>query len=317
LIAKQAAEIAAAEKAKAFKASLEALLGKAKAASQEYTQETYEKLCKRWVEQDSEIAKLIHTVVCAVPCWRCVIECHICQFLDELHLIQQQLYRDDKPYDYVNNLHDQQYWHTQDKEKKERIFKRIKDVLTAWETPAKTIDKILTDNAKAIGDACKVVGNPSGSVLFDLFFRIVPMHLAIAPVRGLNWATKTGAWKTNIRKEYTDLCPCDTGIADPCCGVDLGEVRMSQQWYGPQPHLIDPNDYFELICCIVEQRFEPAKAALGKAEADLAAVTDKIKSLNDRLLNLPKTFEKDVKGTIPSEIDCPKYEPIETDSKAS
>ena len=317
LIAKQALELAAAEKSKAFKTSLEALLGKAKAASQEYTQDAYEKLSKRWVEQDGEIAKLIHTLVCAVPCWRCVIECHICQPLDELRTIHQQLYREEKPYDYVNNLYDQQYWHTRDKDKKERIFNRIKDVLTAWETPAKTIDKILTDNAKAVSDAGKAVGNAPGSVLFDLFIRIIPMHLAIAPVRGLNWATKAAPWKTNIRKEYTDFCPCDTGIADRCCGVDFGEGMMRQQLLGPQPYLIDPNNYFELICCIVQERYEPAKNELGKAEAELAAITDKIKNLSARLLNMPKSFEKDVKGSIPSEIDCQKYEPAESDSKAS
>lgn len=316
LIAKQAAEIAAAEKAKTFKTSLEALLGKAKAASQEYTQDAYEKLSKRWVVQDGEIAKLIHNLVCSVPCWRCVIDCHICQLLDEFHTIEQQLYRDDKPYDYVNNLFDQQYWYTRDKEKKERTFKRVKDVLTAWESPAKAIDKVLTDNAKAI-ESSKGIGNASGSMLVDVFFRIVPLHLAIAPVRGLNWANKTAPWKTNIRKEYTDLCPCDTGTPDRCCGVDLGHPRLSLQLFDPQPYLIDPNDYFELICCIVEQRYEPAKAALGKAEAELSAITDKIKSLHDRLLNLPKSFATDVKGILPSQIECQRYQPVEIESKAS
>jgi len=308
LIAKQAAEIAAAEKAKAFKADLEALLGKAKTASQDYTQENYEKLRKRWVDQDSDIEKLIHNLVCAVPCWRCVIECHICPLINDLYADQQWLYGDGTLYTDVHNLYDLQYWHTRDKEKKERSFNRIKSVLAVWEKPAQTIDKILTDNAKLISDTGKLLGSEPGKVVYDVFLRLVPMHLAIAPPSG-------SAWTTNILKEYTDFCPCDKATPDDCCGPDVGEWSLRQRLIGPQPYLVDPNDYFKLVCCLVEKRYEPAKNALGKAEADLATVDDKIKSLKAQIENGLKSFDKDAKGAIPSVINCGDYESNETDSK--
>src|SRR5262245_32752759 len=78
LIADQAGQVAAAEKAKAFKADLEALLAKAKAATQAYTKTKYDDLLKEWIKQDALIAELIRQVACAVPCWDCIIECYVC-----------------------------------------------------------------------------------------------------------------------------------------------------------------------------------------------------------------------------------------------
>ncbi|HSK62365.1 MAG TPA: hypothetical protein VK893_00940, partial [Pyrinomonadaceae bacterium] len=77
MITDKASKLAGAEKDKAFKADLEALLTKANAAKQEYTRDKYEKLVKQWVEQDEQIAELIRKLVCALPCWRCVIECYV------------------------------------------------------------------------------------------------------------------------------------------------------------------------------------------------------------------------------------------------
>src|SRR6266513_5356524 len=63
LIEKQGADIAAAEKAKTFKADLEALLAKAKIAGQDYTRDKYEALIKTWVQRDTDIAELIRKLV--------------------------------------------------------------------------------------------------------------------------------------------------------------------------------------------------------------------------------------------------------------
>jgi hypothetical protein len=330
LIAKQAAEIAAAEKAKAFKVDLEALLGKARTASQDYTQEKYEKFCKLWVEEDGQIAELIRKLECTVDCWKCVIDCTVCPLFNDLHIAQQWLYGDGTLYKDVHNLYDLQYWHTRDKDKKERRFNRIRSVLAAWETPAKTIEAIFAANAKIILDANKAMGSAPGSVIYDIFFRLVPMHLAIAPVNGLNWNDKNKPWNTNILKEYTEFCPCDKPCEKPCnketdedcpddcecpddcCGPDVGEWSQRQRLLKPQPYLVDPNKYFDLVCCLVEKRYEPAKNALGKAEADLAAVDDRIKNLKAKIENAPNSFEKDAKGAIPSVINCEKYPAIQT-----
>lgn len=331
LITKQAAEIAAAEKAKTFKADLEALLGKAKAARLEYTQERYEKLAKQWFEQDSQIVDLVHKLECSIKCWDCVIECIICPKINELHLAQRKLFGDDTLYSDLHNQYDLHYWHQRDKDRKERAFNRIKSVLAAWEKPAQTIEKVLTDNAKLMADSLKSLGTEPGRIIYDIFVRLIPMHLAIAP-------TRDSKWKTNILKEWTVFCPCDTGTRcederpyddaatsddkNPqddycCCGPNVGEWSMRERLIGPQPYLVDPGDYFPLVCCLVEKWYEPAKNELARAEADLAAVEDTIKNLKAKIEGGLKSFDKDVRGAIPSMIDCTKYTPIETGSKAS
>jgi hypothetical protein len=310
LIAKQAADIAAAKKAEAFKKDLEDLLSKAKAASQEYTRPKYESLVKQWVELDGWIAAFIRKFECALPCWRCVIECYICPILNELHYSEQWLYGDGTLPADVHNLYDLQYWHTRDKEQKERRFARTKWVIAAWEKPAATIEKILKDN-KALLDALdKSPSSAAGSVVVDLFLKLVPMHLAIAPPSGSAWTTKIG-------KEYTVFCECDTGKPDDCCGPDVGERTLRQRLIGPQPYLIDPNDYFTLICCLVQKRYGPAKDALGKAEADLATIDDRIARYKAQIDSglVKEAFEKAAKGAIPTVIDCCDFETDKDDSK--
>ena len=98
---------------------------------------------------------------------------------------------------------------------------------------------------------------------------------------------------------------------------DVGERTLRQRLIGPQPYLIDPNDYFTLICCLVQKRYGPAKDALGKAEADLSAVDDRIARLKAQIdagLN-KEAFEKAAKGAIPSVIDCCAFETEKNDSK--
>src|SRR4029079_14917965 len=105
-----------------------------------------------------------------------------------------------------------------------------------------TIEKILNDNKTAIDAAGKSMASDAGKVVYDVFFRLVPMHLAIAP-------PAASGTTTTIGKEYTEFCKCDTGTPDDCCGPDVGEGTLRQRLIGPQPYLIDPNDYFKIICC--------------------------------------------------------------------
>jgi hypothetical protein len=310
LIAKQAAALAGADKAKAFKSDLEKLLEKAKAAAQDYTKDKYDKLVKLWGEEDDAIAELIRKLVCAVPCWRCIIECHVCPLINELHYAEVWLYGDGTLYDKVHNLNDLLYWHTRDKEAKERRFLRIQKVLAAWEKPAQTIEKNLNDNKTLIETAGKFIGTEPGKAIYDVFFKILPIHLAIAPPKGSKWITK-------IDKGYTDFCKCDEGKPDDCCGPDVGEWSWLQRLIGPQPYLIEPKDYFTIICCLVEERYGPAQEALAKAEADWGSVDNLIKRYKAQMENGLKSFEKDAKGAIPSMINCCDYEPDETEQKPS
>lgn len=302
LIAKQTPGIIAADKAKAFKADLEALLAKAKTAGQEYTRDKYESLVEEWSKQDVAIAELIRKLVCSVPCWRCIIDCYVCPLLNELHYAEKWLYDDGKLPTSANDLYDLQYWHQQDKKAKERRYNRIKNVLGVWEKPAATIEKVLSDNKKLIDAIGPLIGSQPGKVIYDVFLKLVPLHLAIAPPKGSGTTTR-------IDEKYTEFCPCDKGTPDDCCGPDVGELSLRERLIGSQPYLIDPNDYFKLICCLVEKRYGPAKEALTKAETDLAAVGDRITRYEAQFKDgWEKTFETNAKAAIPSVIDCCDYD---------
>ncbi|HUR81061.1 MAG TPA: hypothetical protein VM733_09855 [Thermoanaerobaculia bacterium] len=301
LIAKQTNEIAAADKAKTFKADLEALHAKAKAASQEYTRDKYDKLVKQWVEEDRDIAELVRKLVCAVPCWRCIIECYVCTLLYDIRDAELRLYGNGKWCSEVHDVQDLLYWYGRDRAVKERAFNRIKNVLAAWEKPAQTIGKILTDNAKLIVDSGKLLGSEASKVVYDVFLRLIPLHLAIAPPQG-------SAWTTKIAKEYTKFCDCDTGKPDDCCGPDVGELSLRQRLIGPQPYLIDPNDYFKVICCLVDKRYGPAKDRLSKADAAVVATENEMKRLAGLIENGLKNFDANARTAIPAVVDCCDFE---------
>src|SRR5215831_9139845 len=84
LIAAQTASIAAAQNTVAFRDALNKLLDGAKKASQDYTRDKYDALVKLWVDEDAVIVELIRRLVCVVPCWTCVIECHVCPLIDQI-----------------------------------------------------------------------------------------------------------------------------------------------------------------------------------------------------------------------------------------
>lgn len=300
LITEKAGVLAAAEKTKAFKTDLEALLAKAKVATQDYTRDKYDQLTKQWDEQDQRIAKLIGMLICHLSCWRCVIECYVCPLLNDMYQAEQRLHWDSTKYPKAYNLYDLYDWHVRDKEAKEWRFNRIKSVLAAWEKPAQTIEKILADNAKLIKDSEDALGSGAPKVVYDLFLRLIPLHLAIAPPWGSNW-------KTRIDKKYTKFCECDKRKPDDyCCGPDTGIWGWSlrQRLVGPQPYLIDPNDYFKIICCLIEHRYGPAQLDLINAEVDVLTAEADIKRNKALIEDGLKNFEKTAKGAIPSVIEC-------------
>ena len=121
---------------------------------------------KHWVEHDADIAKFIAKLVCDVPCWRCIIECYVCPLLNKLHYAEQWLYGDGTLYADVHNLYDLQYWHTRDKDAKERTFNRIKDVLNGvGETRRDDREAIAQQNRDAARRAGQVaeLGQPARS----------------------------------------------------------------------------------------------------------------------------------------------------------
>ncbi|NOT63597.1 MAG: hypothetical protein HOP19_25580 [Acidobacteria bacterium] len=312
LITAKTVEIAAAEKAKAFKTDLEALLVKAKAAKQEYTQEKHDKLVKLWDEQDKSIEELIRKLVCALPCWYCVIECYVCPYLNKMREAEERLKWDPTLYPAAHNLYDLLSWHTRDKERKERRFNRVKSVLTAWEKPAQTIEKTLTDNAKLIADANKALATDTSKVVFDVFLKLLPLHLAIAPPQSEKWTTR-------IDSSYTQFCCCDKPDPDDCCGPDVGKTEWSlrQRIIGPQPYLVHPNDYLKIICCLVDTRYGPAQTDFADAEAAVMKVESEIKRNKSLIEEGLKSFDKVARGAIPSVIDCADFKPGDTNQQQS
>jgi hypothetical protein len=313
LITEQAGKLATADKTKAFKTALEAVLDKAKkASSTDYTKDRFDTHVKEWVRQDIEIVRLLEIVTCKYDCWRCVIDCYVCPKIYELRNAELSLYGDGVLYADVHTLYDEQYWHQRNKDAKQRTLDRIKAVMTSWETPGTTIGNVLKENAKILSDAASLVGSQPGKVLYDLLLTVVPSHLAIAP-------PQRSAWTTRISKEFTKLCECDTGKPEVCCGPDVGERSIRQRLIGPQPYLIDPNAYFDLICCLVKKWYVPAKEALDEAEVKLLEVEMKItraKTLLD-LIKDPskKAFEAATRPGVPAAIDCCDFEPPDQEDK--
>lgn len=304
LITEQTVAIDASDKAAKFKKELEDLLTKAKAARAAYTQEKYERLVEEWVNQDTAIAKLIKRLLCKVRCWDCILHCYVCPLLNDLHIAEKWLYDDGKKaYELdVRNLNDQRYWLTRDRDAKQRTFDRIKNILAAWEKPAETIEKALADNKKLYDGIDKGMETAIGKAIFDLFLRLIPMHLAIAPRKEVA--------QTKIEAKYTEFCKCGDHAAEICCGINVGERSFRDRLIGPQPSLIDPAKYFDLICCLVKNRYVTAQASLSKAESDLLEKETLIANLVKQIgTGWEKDFETAAVGAIPGEIDCCDYDP--------
>ena len=295
LIAQQAKEIAEAERAKLFKADLEATLAKAKAASGEYTQEKYTALVEAWTNNDVAIAELIRKLACAVPCWRCLIECFVCPLLEDVRVREARLYGDGTLIGDVKNLYDLRYWHDRNLDAAKRQYERVKGVLAAWEKPAQTIEKAIADCAAMIVSAGKLLAPDAAKVVYDVFLKLVPLHLAIAPPASSGNVTR-------IAKEYTQFCECDVGTPDDCCGPDVGPPSLRRRLVGPQPYLVKPADFFPILCCLTKERYLPAKDALSSAESAFADVDGQIKRLTAEVDERLKSIEKSAKGALPA--DC-------------
>jgi len=297
LIAKQVQQIAAAEYAKASKAELEDLLKKTNAAKQDYTKTKYLDLRDRWDKEDAALADLIAKLVCAVPCWKCVVECELCTLLDTVHQLELKLDGDGRLTTQVYSLRDLQYWQQRNCAAKQAVVDRFKAVLAAWAAPAQTLDKILTDNAKAIDDIKKIIATDSAGALFALFAKVLPLHLAIAPRDA----------SSIIDAKYTDLCCCYPGTPDDCCGPDVGVPSLLQELIGPQPYIVDPADLFDIICCLATERYLPAKDQLAQAAADLAKTDADIAKAKSDIYQKWASIAADFKASVANPINCDDY----------
>ncbi|QWW71220.1 hypothetical protein [Rhizobium sp. WYJ-E13] len=297
LIAQQAIELNKADHAKAFKAELEDLLRKANAAKLAYSRGKYEDFKKRWQNEDDGVAAAIDAVTCNVKCWWCLIECEICPIVYGIKSLDTEINGDGMLIGQVHSLLDLQYWHQRNKDAKSAQFERFKAVLAAWNNPADTIEKALVANDKIIKTIRQL--DPVDAVL-QLFLKVIPLHMAIAP-RPI---------ATNIADKYLKVCDCDTGTPDNCCGPDVGVLSVrEQQLVGPQAYIIDPDAYMDILCCLVTERYLPAKEQLAKAASDLTAINDEITRKKAELERRRKSILEDALRNIVKPLDCKKYKP--------
>jgi hypothetical protein len=308
LIAKETKTAAMADRAKAFKADLEALQQKTKAALQDYTDDKYKELLSRWTKLDADIVEFIKKLVCAIPCWWCVVECEICPLLYAVRDLERKLYGTGTHYAKVDSLLDLQYWWSRERDVRLATLNRVKNVMTAWEKPAATIDKVLTDNANFIQNSGNILASNTATLLYELFFKVVPLHLAIAPPASVR--------TTGIESKYVELCPCDdAGPPDDCCGPNVGVLSLRERLVGPQPFLIAPSKYVDLVCCLANTRYHPAKEAWADADSEVSKITDVIARITADIGAKTTSLPQDAKARLSKPIDCQQYKPKEQSSR--
>jgi hypothetical protein len=295
LIKEQNRLVNQADQAKESKAELEEMLKNANTAKQSYTRKIFEDLTDRWLKLDDDFVTAIQTVTCNVKCWWCVIECHICPLLYKIREIETLLEGSGPLITNAYSLPDLQHWHKRNVAARRRVFDRTNEVLKAWNDPAKSIDAALKANEdmlKNLRQKEPVEG------LVQVLLEGITRHLAIAP-RPIT---------TKIDKKYIDICvDCDKPAPDDCCGPDVGLPTARQRLITPQAYIVDPNDYLSILCCILTERYRPAKEQLDKAQADLDDVTKRIDDLTASLVKRIENPLADYRRDIAAEIDCDNY----------
>ena len=309
LIAKETKSAAKGDRAKAFKTDLEALQKTTTAALQDYKQDKYNELVKRWVKLDGDIVAFIHKMVCAIDCWWCVVECEICPLIYAVRDLERKLYGTGAGYPTVDSLLDLQYWWTRERDRRKATLDRVTAVLSAWQKPAATIDKVLTDNANFIQNTGNILASNTATLLYDLFFKVFPSHLAIAPPASVR--------TTGIESKYAELCHCDdAGPVDDCCGPNVGVLSLRERLIGPLPFLIDPSKYVDLVCCLATTRYHPAKEAWAEADSEVSKITDIISRATADITAKTNSLPQDAKARLSKPIDCCKdYKPKEPPSR--
>ena len=200
-----------------------------------------------------------------------------------------------------------QYWHSKNKAAKERRFKRIDDYLRVWKDPVYYITEAMKENDAIYEQASNYPSKEFGKAIYDVFLKLVPLHLAIAPPRG-------SCWETRIDKRFTNFCEFGRGPHDHCCGPDLGRPSLRQRLIGPQPYLIDPCDYLKVICCLMEKRWTPARVGLNNAESEYNTVTRRIDRLTGKFNEGWKTtLETTAEAVIPPDVECCEFDPRNAD----
>jgi hypothetical protein len=286
--------------AKDFADELRALQDKGVAARANYTRAKFEALTTTWVEQDAKIAAITTEVACSVKCWKCLLECRLCTLLYDIRALERQLNGTGVFATQVDTLRELANWHERNRNERQAYFDRVKDALSAWEDPAKALEGVLDAN-KALIDGMRALlaSDPAGAV-YALFVKLIPAHWAIRP-RG------TGAPASTIDAAFIDICDCDPGDPDDCCGPDTGLRSVRHRLLPPLPYLVDPEAFFGIICCLVKERYLPAKNLLAEAHAKFETARQDVERTEAQIKARTDSLEADFKAELSSPIDCSQY----------
>jgi hypothetical protein len=312
LIKSQTRILKKADRAKDFVAELTAIQGDVTAALGTYTQARYKDLLKAWLDQDKAIVELVRKVVCAVPCWECLLECRLCPQLTEIRRLEDLLNGTGELTTQVFSLLDLQYWHQRNVANMQGRVDRIKNVLAAWKDPSAALGTALEADAKLIEDTQKIIATDSAKAVYDIFMTLIPRHWAIRPRDG----DAAHASKIDMRfvhicecSEGNKDCACDDGDPDDCCGPDVGILTLRQRLVGPLPYIVDPAQLPDIICCLTRERLWPASDQLAHAQAELAAATDDVEKTQTLIGDKTKAIETTFRAELPNPIDCKDYTP--------
>jgi hypothetical protein len=312
LIKSQTRILKMADRAKDFVTELTAIQGDVTAALGTYTQARYKDLLKAWLDQDRAIVELVRKLVCAVPCWECLLECRLCPQLTEIRRLEDRLNGTGELSTQVFSLLDLQYWHQRDVANMQGRVDRIKNVVAAWKDPSGALGTALEADAKLIDDTQKIIATDSAKAVYDIFMTLIPRHWAIRPRDGdAAHASKIDMRFVHICECSQDNkdCACDDGDPDDCCGPDVGILTLRQRLIGALPYIVDPAQFPEIICCLTRERLRPASDQLAHAQAELAAATDDVQKTQALIGDKTKAIETTFRAELPNPIDCKDYTP--------
>jgi hypothetical protein len=296
LIADQSKVVTQADRAMALVKELTAIQATVSSAKTEYTQSRYTDLKEEWEDQDKLIVDLTEKIKCSVDCWECLIECRLCPQLYQIRALEDRLNGTGELTDKVFSLLDLQFWHQRNVAQMQARVERIKGVLAAWETPSATLGDVLEKNRELLAVLPALLASDPAKAIYDIFMTLLPRHLAIQPPDA-----------TKIKKRFIDICTCDEGTPDDCCGPDVGVVTLRERLAGPLPYLVDPAEFSGIICCLLTERLKPASDQLAAAQAELAATTNEIELTKKLIEDKTSALEASFKAELGNPIDCGPY----------
>ena len=276
-------KLAEAERLKEYKATLEALLQKANSAVEDYPATKYAILLKRWQDQDQGLGDLVDKVKCTMPNWKALLHDAVAPLFATIADLKADLRlapeRPEPPADAYDGLYARRERQQLILAHRQAEYDQARLALAAWEKPAPTLEKILNDNDKLAADIKKALGQPAApALLYDLFFKLLPLHCLVAPPA--------------VQSPCADARQYVTDAAGEAAWGELIDTL------GPQPMLVEPAHYLATITGAPLAEYNAAKAALADAAGALQKTLDEIKRAEKSLDEKRKALEKTARAAL-------------------